>query len=102
LPDISPDGRLSDRVFRVLGFQARPDPMRRVPLLFRCFQIQQQYLLDLVLDRAESRLISRWSLPHRRNRRADRLPDHSPVNAVLRSQTLYRLSGCMSSPDLFK
>ena len=61
-----------------------------------------QYLIKLIFDRAESRLLSRWSLPQRRNRRADRLPDYSPVNAMLRRQTLYRLSGRMPSPDFFK
>ena len=35
-------------------FQACPDPMRRVPLLSRRFQIDFQYLLDLIFDRAES------------------------------------------------
>ena len=33
---------------------------------------------------------------------ADRLPDHTPVNAMLRCQPLYRLSGCMSQPDLLE
>jgi hypothetical protein len=82
--------------------QARPDPMRRVPLLSRRFQVQQEYLLDLISDRAESRLLSRWLFPRWRNRRADRLPDHSPVNPMLCRQTLYRFSGRMSSPDFFK
>jgi hypothetical protein len=37
--------------------QALPDPMRCVPLLPRRFQIQQQYLLDLIFDWTESRLV---------------------------------------------
>jgi len=61
-----------------------------------------QYLIKLIFDRAESRLLSRWSLPQRRNRRADRLPDHAPVNAMLRRQALYRFPGCMPQPDFFK
>ncbi len=65
-------------------------------------QIELQYLLDVIFDRPQSRLFSRWFLPPRRDRRADRLPDHAPVNAVLRRQPLYRLSGRMSLPDLFK
>jgi hypothetical protein len=31
-----------------------------------------------------------------------RLPDHSPVNAMLRRQILYRFSGRMPQPDFFK
>jgi hypothetical protein len=102
LRDISPDGWLTDWVFGMFRFQPGPDPVRRVSLFARCFQIQLQYPLDLIFNRTKSRLLSFRSLSDRRNRCADRLPDHAPVNSVLCRQPLYRFSGRMPSPDLFE
>jgi hypothetical protein len=82
--------------------QARPDPVRRVPLFAWRLQIELQYLLDLIFYGPYFRPLSVRPFPRRRERRAGRLPDHAPVNAMLRCQPLYRLSGCIPQPDFFK
>ena len=53
---ISADSRLANREVGMFCSQARPDPVRRVPLFTWHLQIELQYLLDLIPDWSESRL----------------------------------------------
>jgi len=82
--------------------QPGPDPMRRVPLLARRLPVRFQHLLDMLFDRSQPRLFPIGLLPVRRDRARDRLAHHPPVNAMLPSKALDRLSGCVPMPDLFK
>jgi hypothetical protein len=71
-------------------------------LLARRLPIGFQHAVDMFFDRSQFRLFPNRFLSIRRYRTADRLTDHAPVNAVLLRQSLYRLSGCMSQPDLLE
>jgi hypothetical protein len=71
-------------VARMLVAQPHPDPMSRVPLLARRFYVRSQHLLDVFLQRAQSRRFSDHRFSFGRNRAGKRLPHHPPVHTVLR------------------
>jgi hypothetical protein len=70
-------------MIRMLAAQAHPDPMSRVPLLARRFYVRSQHLLDVFLQRAQSRRFSDHRFSFGRNRVPERLSHHAPVHTML-------------------
>ena len=63
--------------------QARPDAMRRVPLLPRRLPVGLQHAVDGILQRPESRLLPFVLLALRWDRAGDRLAHHPTMHAML-------------------
>jgi hypothetical protein len=82
--------------------QARPDAMCSVPLLPRRVLIGLQNAVDGPLQRPQARLLPFVLLALRRDRAGDRLPHHPTMHAMLLRQSLDRLSGRVSPPNLFE
>jgi hypothetical protein len=76
--------------------------MRRMPLLARRLPVGFQHPVDMLFHRTQSRLFPYRLLLFRWDRAGDRLAHHSPVHAMLLRQSLDRLPGRVSAPDLFK
>ena len=82
--------------------QSGKDPVCCVSLLPRRISVFFQNPIDDLLQRAQTRLVLFEVFPLRRNRIGDRLPHHPAMHAVLLRQSLNRLSGRMTAPDLFE
>jgi hypothetical protein len=78
------------------------DTVRRVFLLPRRIAVLFQHPVDELFQRPESRLLPIDLLSFRWDRVGDRLPHHPAMHPVLCRQPLNRLSGRVSSPDLFE
>ena len=80
---ITPHGRFSDGVLRMLVAQTHPDPMCRMPLLARCLKVPHQHLVNLFFHRTQPRRLSYHRFSLEGNRVRYRLTHHPPVHAML-------------------
>ena len=82
--------------------ELRQDPTMDAPggvaLLARRLTVRLQHLVDEVHDRTELRLGPRWISVSRRQRTANRLPHHAPVNTELGSDTRDRADAKLMLP----
>jgi hypothetical protein len=78
------------------------DTVRRVFLLPRRIAVFFQNPVDELFQRPQSRLLPINLLSFWRDRVGDRLPHHPAMHPVLFRQSLNRLSGCVTTPDLFE